>query len=135
MPAHVHNHPAAPAPVSGQILTRPYKTARLALSATLTDRVADLADREDLVVCVAPGVRDTYNAPALIHFPSATIHIDAGLFETGPNSATGPAPGDPHARPVGFGALVHEAAHAAHTRWKTWYPDRHRQRGASRQPT
>lgn len=122
MPAHVHNHPAPPAPVSGQILTRPYKAARLALSATLTDRVADLADREDLVVRVAPGVRDTYSAPALIHFPSATIHIDAGLFENGPNGATAPAPGDPHTRPVGFGALVHEAAHAAHTRWKTGIP-------------
>ena len=122
MPAHIHAHPAPPAPVSTAPRTRVDAKARLALSAVLTDHAADLADREDLIVTVAPGVADTYHAPALIHFPTATIHIDAALFETGPNGVHTLAPTDPHDRPVGYGALVHEAAHAAHTRWKAWTP-------------
>ena len=119
MPAHIHAHHAAPAPVSTAGRNSVDAKARLALSAVLTDHAADLADREDLIVKVAPGVCDTYHAPALIHFPTATIHIDSALFETGPNGSRTVAPTDPHARPVGYGALVHEAAHAAHTRWKT----------------
>jgi hypothetical protein len=122
MPAHIHAQPTAPNPISITMRTNVDTKARRALSAVLTDHAADLADREDLIVTVAPGVRDTYNAPALIHFPSATIHIDSGLFETGPNGTRTVAPVDPHARPVGFGALVHEAAHAAHTRWKARLP-------------
>jgi hypothetical protein len=124
MPAHIHAHQVPPAPVSAAIRTRADAAARLALSATLTDHAADLADREDLIVKVAPGVRDTYHAPALIHFPTATIHVDAALFEIDPrdHSRRTVAPSDPHTRPIGYGALVHEAAHAAHTRWKAWLP-------------
>lgn len=122
MPAHIHLHPAPPAPMSTESRTRADAKARLALSAALTDHAADLADREDLIVKVSPGVRDTYQAPALIHFPTATIHIDATLFESGPNGTHTTAPADPHDRPVGYGALVHEAAHAAHTCWKPRLP-------------
>ena len=122
MPAHIHAHPAPPSPISNAAGTRTDAKARLALSAVLTDHAADLADREDLIVRVAPGVRDTYQAPALIHFPTATIHLDAALFESGPNGTHTVAPTDPHDRPVGYGALVHEAAHAAHTRWKARLP-------------
>ncbi|MEY9859780.1 hypothetical protein ABH935_005413 [Catenulispora sp. GAS73] len=122
MPAHIHARPTPPDPISITMHTTVDTKARRALSAVLTDYAADLSSREDLIVTVAPGVRDTYSAPALIHFPSATIHIDASLFETGPDGTHTVAPEDPHARPVGFGALVHEAAHAAHTRWKVRLP-------------
>ena len=95
---HVHAHHAPPAPASTQIRTRVDAAARLALSATLTDHAADLADREDLVVKVAPGVEDTYGAQALIHHPTATIHLDAGLFETDAHGKRCLAPSDPTAR-------------------------------------
>ncbi|MFG3370533.1 hypothetical protein ACGF0K_36990 [Streptomyces sp. NPDC048156] len=130
-PAHVHHHPPAltetqealarweddggplydPAP-------RPEDAEWLRISAELTERLPELAGREDILVTCAPGTRS--GAPAAYFPATANLEIDAALFT--PHRACTLHPqraGDEDRYPVAWGAMIHEAAHAAHSRWLT----------------
>ncbi|ANN21130.1 hypothetical protein SD37_39790 [Amycolatopsis orientalis] len=90
----------------------------LALSAAFGDEVPAIADRDDLVVTVAPGAG--HGAPACFFPGSATIEVDGSHLDTGVDPATV----EPHR--VGdrkryrtiWGLLTHESAHAKHSVWK-----------------
>ncbi|WP_262402565.1 hypothetical protein [Actinomadura sp. CNU-125] len=100
---------AAPAPVRGP------RGAWLRLSAAFTDAVTDLTDREDLTVKVAPGLGQ--GAPGCFMPALATIELDGNHLDAPPGSCDPILPGDRERYRVLWGVLVHEAAHATHTRW------------------
>ncbi|MFY1700213.1 hypothetical protein ACN28G_00365 [Micromonospora sp. WMMA1923] len=85
------------------------------MSAALSAHVPPIAGREDLLVVIAPGAGG--GAPACFVREHATIEIDGTHLGVDPRTVD---PHDPDAReeyPVAWGLLVHEAAHAHHTRW------------------
>jgi VWA domain containing CoxE-like protein len=74
-----------------------------------------LTGRTDLTVTVAPGAGHGHPA---CYIPSlATIEINAAIIGN-PGIANPRRPGHKKTVPAAFGALVHEGAHAVHTRWK-----------------
>ncbi|MGC4851833.1 VWA domain-containing protein [Micromonospora sp. DT4] len=84
-------------------------------SAAWTDLVKRLTPRHDLSVIVTPGAG--HGAPAMFTVPDATIEVDATHIKIDPAVVD---PADLTLRPLyatGWGLLVHEAAHATHTRW------------------
>jgi Mg-chelatase subunit ChlD len=82
-----------------------------------TKQVRRLADRTDLTVVVAPGAGG--GAPAC-HYPDhQRIEVDATYLGGKPDIADPRRAAHKQAVPTGFGLLVHEAAHAAHTQWRT----------------
>ncbi|GGL92953.1 hypothetical protein [Micromonospora yangpuensis] len=86
------------------------------MSAALSAHVPPIAGREDLLVVIAPGAGG--GAPACFVREHATIEIDGTHLGVDPRTVD---PHDPDAReeyPVIWGLLVHEAAHAHHTRWE-----------------
>ncbi|NIY69490.1 vWA domain-containing protein [Streptomyces malaysiensis] len=90
----------------------------LRISAALTTRLPELAGREDVIVTCELGTRS--GAPATFYPATAALEIDAALFAPLHPATLNPArPGDEERYPVAWGALVHEAAHAAHSRWST----------------
>ncbi|MEV6639655.1 hypothetical protein [Amycolatopsis sp. NPDC051371] len=90
----------------------------LTLSAAFGDEVPTIADRDDLVVTVAPGAG--HGAPACFFPDLATIEVDGTYLDTGVDPATV----EPHR--VGdrkryrtiWGLLTHEAGHAHFSRWR-----------------
>ncbi|MFC9529077.1 hypothetical protein ACFT38_00770 [Streptomyces sp. NPDC056975] len=128
-PTHVHHHPPTlteteealarweddggplhdPAP-------RPEVIEWMRISAELTERLPELAGREDILVTCAPGTLS--GAPAAFFPHSANLEIDAALFAPHrPRTLHPQRAGDEERYPVAWGALIHEAAHAAHSRW------------------
>jgi hypothetical protein len=104
----------------GHINNDPYATgtrtdrAWLRWSAAWTTQVRVLTGRDDLSVTVAPGAGQ--GAPAC-HIPAlAAIEVDAALIGD-PKVANPNRPGHKKQVPAAYGALVHEAAHAVHSRW------------------
>ncbi|WP_431953425.1 VWA domain-containing protein [Actinacidiphila sp. bgisy167] len=98
-----------PAPQSGHWLR---------ISAALTDRLPELAEREDVIVTCQHGTRS--GAPAAFFPATAALEIDAALFAPHRPATINPARlGDEERYPLAWGALVHEAAHAAHSHWNT----------------
>ncbi|MGO4754132.1 hypothetical protein AB4212_36955, partial [Streptomyces sp. 2MCAF27] len=90
----------------------------LRISAALTHRLPELAGREDVIVTCENGTRS--GAPAAFYPATATLEIDADLFAPLKAATINPRrPGDEERYPVAWGALVHEAAHAAHSLWAT----------------
>jgi hypothetical protein len=90
----------------------------LRISAALTQRLPPIAGREDVIVTCQPGTRS--GAPAAFYPDLATLEIDSAVFA--PLAPTGIHPatvGDEERYPAAWGALVHEAAHAAHSAWAT----------------
>ncbi|WP_199550358.1 VWA domain-containing protein [Streptomyces sp. N35] len=88
----------------------------LRISAELSDRLPDLAGRDDVIVTCQRGTRS--GAPAAFYPNTASIEIDAEIFA--PHSAPSIRPaalGDEERYPAAWGAFVHEAAHAAHSKW------------------
>jgi hypothetical protein len=87
------------------------------VSAAIGEEVPVIADREDLLVLAAPGAGR--GAPACFLPDLATIEIDADYF--GPLDPTTITPhlASDRARyaPV-WGMVVHECAHARHSRWQ-----------------
>lgn len=87
-----------------------------ALSTALTAEVPVIADRDDLLVTIAPGAGQ--GAPACFLPARAMIEVDGTHL-----GAVDPATAKPHlisdrARYApAWGALTHECAHARHTRW------------------
>ncbi|GGU89713.1 hypothetical protein GCM10010182_00130 [Actinomadura cremea] len=85
------------------------------LSAAFTDAVTDLTDREDLAVKCAPGLGQ--GAPGCFMPALATIELDGSHLDPPPGSCDPTLPADRKRYPALWGVLVHEAAHATHTRW------------------
>ncbi|MEU5308801.1 hypothetical protein [Streptomyces sp. NPDC021562] len=90
----------------------------LRIAAALTERLPELAGREDVIVTCEHGTRS--GAPAAFFPVTAQLEIDAALFAPlAPATIDPTRVGDEENYPVAWGALTHEAAHAAHSRWST----------------
>ena len=103
------------------------------LSAALTDEAALIADRDDLLVTIAPGAG--HGAPACLIPAEAMIEID-GTHLGGLDPAT-LRPDDPADRArydTAWGLLVHECAHARHSLWTTPHADGSADDGAEAVP-
>lgn len=88
----------------------------LPLSAALTECVADLADREDLMVTIAPGAGD--GSPGC-YFPTrAAIELDGALLDVPPETCDPGRPSDRERYPALWGVFVHEVGHGDHSRWR-----------------
>lgn len=90
----------------------------LRISAALTERLPDIAGRQDVIVTCEPGTRS--GAPAAFYPQLAALEIDAAVFAPLNPATINPARyGDEERYPAAWGALIHEAAHAAHSKWAT----------------
>ncbi|MCX5206902.1 VWA domain-containing protein [Streptomyces sp. NBC_00237] len=86
------------------------------ISAALGDRLPDLAARNDVLVTCEEVTRS--GAPAAFFPATAELELHQGLFgPVRPATIHPERPGDEDRYPVAYGALIHEAAHAAHTKW------------------
>lgn len=72
-----------------------------------------LSGRPEMVVTIAPGAGQ--GAPGCQQ--DTSIELDGTLLPVPPASIDLNTPGDPDRYPALYGVLVHECAHAAHTRW------------------
>jgi hypothetical protein len=114
MTAHLIADDSAPVTTVDPATTGP---GWLALSAALTEEVPMIADREDLLVTVAPGAGQ--DAPACFLPAHATIELDGThLGGVDPATATPHRISDRARYPTAWGLLTHECAHAAHTTWQ-----------------
>lgn len=87
-----------------------------ALSAALTDQAPPIADRDDLVVTIAPGAG--HGAPACFLPHHATIEIDGEHLDgVDPSTATPHRTSDRARYATAWGLLTHECAHAKHSTW------------------
>lgn len=112
MTAHVAAPAAAPTAVF------PAAPGWLTLSAAFGDEVPAIADRDDLVVTVAPGAG--HGAPACFFPDLATIEVDGAHLGKGVDPAT-VAPhrvGDRRRYRTAWGLLTHECGHAKHSVWR-----------------
>lgn len=92
-------------------------TAWIQLSATITDEVPAIADRDDVVVTIAPGA--AHGSPACFLPTHARIEIDGThLGAVDPATATPDRVADRARYAAAWGLLVHECAHAAHSVWE-----------------
>ncbi|MFE9690656.1 VWA domain-containing protein [Micromonospora sp. NPDC005806] len=81
-----------------------------------TRHIPVLTGRTDLTVTVAPGAGG--GAPACFYPDSARIEVDATHIGA-PDAANPKRAGHKRLVPTAYGLLVHEAAHAAHSQWRT----------------
>ncbi|SER08309.1 hypothetical protein SAMN05216188_107330 [Lentzea xinjiangensis] len=94
----------------------PARPEWLTLSAALADEVPVIADREDLLVTIAPGAGG--GAPACFYPNRALIEVDGDHLGVDP-ATVDPANLSDRARyPVTWGLLTHECAHAKHSVWE-----------------
>src|SRR6266545_2966323 len=80
-----------------------------------TRHIRRLAGRADLSVVVAPGAGG--GAPACFYPSLKRVEVDA-KYVGSPDVANPRRAGHKQHVPTGYGLLVHEAGHAAHTRWR-----------------
>src|SRR5690242_881361 len=86
------------------------------LSTALTDEAALIANRDDLLVTIAPGAG--HGAPACLLTTQAMIEIDGThLAPVNPGTARPDDPADRGRYATTWGLLVHECAHARHSLW------------------
>jgi hypothetical protein len=93
----------------------PARPEWLTLSAALADEVPVIADREDLLVSIAPGAGG--GAPACFYPARALIEVDGTHLGVDPATV---APANLSDRPryaTTWGLLTHECGHAKHTAW------------------
>uniref|UniRef100_UPI002456F772 hypothetical protein n=1 Tax=Nocardia wallacei TaxID=480035 RepID=UPI002456F772 len=95
----------------------PARTGWETLSDAMTTAAVPIAARNDLTVIIAPGAAAGdlalfLHAPALIAIEGATLGID-------PATARPWRHADRYRYAPTWGALTHECAHAAHTRWRS----------------
>ncbi|MFC7306800.1 VWA domain-containing protein [Streptomyces monticola] len=89
----------------------------LRVAAALSERVPELAGRQDVIVTCERQTRS--GAPAAFFPTTAELEIDTALFAPLKPATIHPArTGDEERYPVAWGALVHETAHAAHSVWR-----------------
>lgn len=90
----------------------------LALSGALTREVPVIADRDDLIVSIAPGAG--HGAPACFLPHQATIEVDGThLGSVDPGTAEPHVTSDRDRYKTAWGLLTHECAHAQHSQWET----------------
>jgi hypothetical protein len=133
MPAHRHVHrhtaqlaadalaearweddggPAAPESPDEQA----HRAEWLRVSAELTARFPALSGRDDVIVTCEP--RTVSGAKAAFFPELALTEIDQAVFAPfGPDKLRPADDGDEDRYPAAWGALVHEAGHATHSRW------------------
>ncbi|WP_280490175.1 VWA domain-containing protein [Nocardia carnea] len=87
-----------------------------ALSAALTEEAPPIADRDDLVVTIAPGA--AHGHPAVFMPHKAAIELDGTLLTIDPATARPDRTSDRTRYAATWGAFVHECAHAQHSRWE-----------------
>jgi hypothetical protein len=109
--------PAAPAPAW---LARPAGDWKK-LSAAMTAQVPAIAGRPVPVACT-PGAG--LGAPACYIPAIPVIEVDGTLLGAAPASCDPASPADRERYPVTWGALIHESAHAAHSRTCPQAPQR-----------
>lgn len=93
----------------------PARPEWLALSAALADEVSVIADRDDLLVTIAPGAGG--GAPACFYPARAVIEVDGAYLEVDPGTVDPANLSDRARYPVTWGLLTHECAHAKHSLW------------------
>ncbi|MGE0295273.1 VWA domain-containing protein [Pseudonocardia sp.] len=113
MTAHLIADPSAAATV----LDPAADAGWLTLSAAVTDEVPGIADREDLLITIAPGAGR--GAPACFLPSLATIEVDGTHLGIDPATAAPDRLSDRTRYPTAWGLLTHECAHARHSRWET----------------
>jgi Mg-chelatase subunit ChlD len=86
-------------------------------STAWTKHIRTLTGRTDLTVTVAPGAGG--GAPACFYPDQKRVEVDAAHIGDSPDVADPRRAGHKKLVPTGYGLLVHEAAHAAHSRWAT----------------
>ncbi|GHH32177.1 vWA domain-containing protein [Lentzea cavernae] len=94
----------------------PARPEWLTLSAALADEVPVIADREDLLVTIAPGAGS--GAPACFHTTRALIEVDGNYLDVDPATVDPSNVSDRARYPVMWGLLTHECAHAKHSVWE-----------------
>ncbi|GGL20591.1 VWA domain-containing protein [Nocardia jinanensis] len=87
-----------------------------ALSAALTEEAPPIADRDDLVVTIAPGA--AHGHPAVFMPHRAAIELDGTGLGIDPATARPDRNSDRTRYAATWGAFVHECAHAQHSRWE-----------------
>ncbi|MCU1680211.1 MAG: hypothetical protein JWQ81_950 [Amycolatopsis sp.] len=92
-----------------------------ALSAALTAEVPVIADRDDLMVTIAPGAG--HGAPACFLHATAVIEVDGAHMPVDPATARPHLTSDRTRYAPMWGALTHECAHSKHTRWHAAVPE------------
>ncbi|WP_280370757.1 VWA domain-containing protein [Nocardia wallacei] len=85
------------------------------LSAALTEEAPPIADRDDLIVTIAPGA--AHGHPAVFMPGTAAIEIDGTRLRIDPATAQPDRASDRARYPAVWGAFVHECGHAQHSRW------------------
>lgn len=88
----------------------------LTLSAALADEVPVIADRDDLVVTIAPGAGG--GAPACFYPARALIEVDGTHLGVDPATVDPTNLSDRSRYASTWGALTHECGHARHTAWE-----------------
>ncbi|GGN23855.1 hypothetical protein GCM10011609_76960 [Lentzea pudingi] len=104
---------ADPAAIGAAVL--PARPEWLTLSATLACEVGVIADREDLLVTIAPGAGG--GAPACFYPARALIEVDGDHLGVDPATVKPADIGDRTRYAATWGALTHECGHAKHTAW------------------
>ncbi|MDU0295057.1 hypothetical protein NUG22_38155, partial [Saccharothrix longispora] len=94
----------------------PARPEWLTLSAAFADEVPVIADRDDLVVSVAPGAGG--GAPACFYPARALIEVDGDHLGVDPATVHPANLSDRSRYAPAWGALTHECGHARHTRWE-----------------
>jgi hypothetical protein len=114
MSAHLITDPTTDPDTPAVAVTDP---AWLALSAAMTDEVPVIADRDDLLVTIAPGAGR--GAPACFLPTLARIEVNGyHLGGVDPATVTPHRLADRARYGPAWGLLVHECAHAAHSVWE-----------------
>jgi hypothetical protein len=94
----------------------PARPEWLTLSAAFADEVPVIADRDDLVVSVAPGAGG--GAPACFYPHRALIEVDGDHLGEDPATVNPANLSDRPRYAPAWGALTHECGHAKHTAWE-----------------
>ncbi|GAB3901388.1 hypothetical protein GCM10029964_090100 [Kibdelosporangium lantanae] len=93
----------------------PVQPEWLTLSAALVDEVPVIADREDLLVSIAPGAGS--GAPACFYPARALIEVDGVHLGVDPATINPADLSDRTRYATMWGLLTHECGHAKHTAW------------------
>jgi len=94
----------------------PARPEWLTLSAALADEVGSIADREDLLVTIAPGAGG--GAAACFYPARAVIEVDGDHLGVDPATVDPSNLSDRARYAITWGLLTHECGHAKHTVWE-----------------